>query len=102
MALRKIGEYQYGDSQADIRAELTRYGSLNEYVPTEFADARCTCGGTTFRLTMDDSQGAAVRACSACEAEHPIGDSDDYLADAELEAHGCVCGADVFEVNVGV
>ena len=34
MALRKRGKYWYGDSQADIRDELTRVGKLNEYVPT--------------------------------------------------------------------
>jgi len=102
MTLRKRGKYWYGDSQADIRDELTRYGKLNEYVPTQFADARCQCGGTQFRLRMDENEGAAVRICTACGGEHPIGDSGEYLDDAELEEHGCVCSEDAFEITVGV
>jgi hypothetical protein len=49
-----------------------------------------------------DEQGAAVRVCAACGLEHPIGDSAEYLAEAELEQATCVCGKDVFEVVVGV
>jgi hypothetical protein len=65
MTLRKRGKYWYGDSQADIRDELTRIGKLNEYVPTHFVDARCRCGGVTFQLRMDEDEGAAVRICTA-------------------------------------
>lgn len=102
MALRKRGKYWYSDSQADVREELARFGELNEYIPTQFADAKCKCGSTTFRLRMDDNEGAAVRVCTECNVEHPMGDSDEYLEDAELEDHGCVCGEDVFEITVGV
>ena len=40
MALHKRGEYWYGQSQADIRTEMERYGKQNAYVPTQFADAQ--------------------------------------------------------------
>jgi hypothetical protein len=44
--------------QADIREELTRFGTANAYVPTQFADARCGgCGGRTFRLKLDEDEG---------------------------------------------
>ena len=33
MALCKCGKWWYGNSQADIRAELASVGKLNEYVP---------------------------------------------------------------------
>jgi len=102
MALRKRGKYWYGDSQVDIRGELARFGKANGYVPTEFADARCACGGGTFGLRMDEDEGAAVRVCAACGHEHPIGDSDEYLEDAVLQEHGCVCGRREFEITVGV
>jgi hypothetical protein len=102
MALRKRGKWWYGDSQADIRDELTRQGKLNEYVPTQFADAKCSCSSTTFRLRLDDNEGAAVRVCSACGGEHPIGGSDEYLEDAELQEAACVCGKGLFEITVGV
>lgn len=102
MALRKKGEYWYGESQADIRDELIRYGKLNGYVPNAFADARCYCGATTFQLQMDEDEGAAVRICSSCNDEHPIGDSVDYLDGAELQHHECICDEGLFQITVGV
>jgi hypothetical protein len=103
MALRKRGEWWYGDSQADIREELTRVGRLNEYVPDHFADARCVCGGRTFRLQLDEGT-AAVRVCtnSDCARSQPIGDSNEYLDDAELQECACPCGGKEFEITVGV
>jgi hypothetical protein len=92
MALKKRGKYWYGDSQADIRGELIRHGKLDDEVPTQFKDVRCKCGSDTFRLTMDEEQGAAVRTCTACGTAHPIGDSDEYVKDANLEPRGCACG----------
>src|SRR5580704_11993977 len=82
MALKKRGKYRYGDSQADIRAELLRYSKLNAYVADRFADPVCQCGGKLFRLALDEAVGAAVCTCVACGAQHPIGDSDEYLKDA--------------------
>lgn len=102
MALRKKGKWWYGDSQADIRGELARYGKENEYIPTQFADAKCPCGGNTFRLALDDEQGVAVRTCTACGKEHPIGDSDEFMEDAELQKCDCICEKDAFEITVGV
>lgn len=102
MALTKRGEHWYGDDRADIRAELLRYSELNGYPAHQFADAECRCGSRRFRLRLDDVEGVAVRACASCNAEHAIGDSDEYLADAEPEGCECPCGGDVFEIAVGV
>jgi len=102
MALRKRGDHWFGDSQADIRDELSRYGKVNEYVPAQFADAVCVCGSRTFRLSLDEDQGVAVRICTACCNEHPMGDSNEYLEHAELEERACVCGVEIFEITVGV
>jgi len=41
MALRKRGEYWYGDNQFDIRDAVTRFSVENAYVATQFADAVC-------------------------------------------------------------
>ncbi len=101
MAIVKRGKHWYGDSQADIRTELLRYSKRNTYVVHHFADAVCVCGGRTFRLFLDDA-GAAVRFCSACDDEHPIGDSAGYLADAELGECECPCGGGFFEITAGV
>ena len=102
MGLRKKGKWWYGDSQADIRAELVRFGGLNEYEPTEFADAKCVCGKSTFRLAVDEEEGAAVRTCVACMCEHPIADSEEYMTEATLVPSICVCENDVFEITVGL
>jgi hypothetical protein len=102
MALKKRGKYRYGDNQADIRVEIIRYRKVNGYVAHHFADAACKCGGATFRLALDDDEGAAVRICVACQTEHPIGDSDEFLEDAELGECACPCGGEEFEITVGV
>jgi hypothetical protein len=102
MALHKKGKWWYADSQADIHVELERFGELNGYIPTQFADAECTCGGRAFRLALDENAGAAVRICSKCTNEHAIGDSDEYLEDADLQASSCDCGESVFEITVGI
>jgi hypothetical protein len=102
MALKKRGKHRYGDTQADIREELVRYAATNGYLAHHFADAICTCGGHSFRLALDDTEGAAIRTCAACAVEHPIGDSAEYLAEASLEECACPCGGEEFEVTVAV
>ena len=102
MALVKRGKFRYGDSQADIREELIRYSRLNSYVAEHFSDAVCECGGRVFHLALDEVQGVAVRACVACKSQHPIGDSNEYFAEAELEECACPCGQMEFEITVGV
>ncbi|HEX5269687.1 MAG TPA: hypothetical protein VFW33_04325 [Gemmataceae bacterium] len=102
MALRKRGKWRYGESQADIRDEILRYSKGVRYLAHHYADAVCACGGAAFRLRLDDDQGAAVRVCAACGNEHPIGDSEEFLSDAELEECACPCGREEFQITVGV
>jgi hypothetical protein len=101
MALKKRGMYRYGNSQVDIRAEISRL-SKTQYEPQHFADATCTCGGKVFRVELDDAVGVAIRTCTACKAKHPIGDSADFMEDADLDSCACPCGTEEFEVTVGV
>ncbi len=102
MALKKRGKYRYGDSQKDIRAEILRYSKENGYVAQHFADAVCQCGGRLFGVLLDENEGAAARTCIACDHQHPIGDSEEYLDDAELGQCACPCEKVAFEVTVGV
>ena len=102
MALHEKGQYRYGDSQEDIRAELTKYSQDNGYSIDHFADAKCSCGNRAFRLLIDAEEGAAVRYCKVCGTEHPIGDSAEYLEDAELGEAECSCGSNTFEITGGV
>ena len=102
MSLRKKGKYYYGESQRDIEGELLRYSNLNEYPTTHYKKAFCHCGSKLFNLMIDDNEGAAVRNCVSCQQKHPIGDSSEYLDDAELEECECPCGSSAFEITVGV
>ena len=102
MCLQKRGEQWYGAEQTDIRDELLRYSKESGYLAQHFADAVCGCGARVFQLSVDDTEGAAVRVCTACGEEHPIGDSGEYLEDAELESCECPCGGDAFEITAGV
>ena len=103
MALRKRGKWRYGDSQADIRAEIVRHSKENGYPAEHFADAVCSCGGRVFGLLLDDTAGVASRVCVACDAEaHPIGDSAEFMDEAEEEVCACPCGEEAFEITVGV
>jgi hypothetical protein len=102
MALTKRDNYYFGDCLADIRPELLRYSKQNGYPAHHFAEATCKCGGQVFRLALDDNQGVAVRTCISCGAEHPIGDSGEFLEDAELGECECPCGGEEFEIMAGV
>lgn len=102
MALRKRGKYRVGDTQEDIRPELLHYSKGVKYPIHHYADAVCTCGGKQFTLELDENVGAAVRTCVACENEHLIGDSAEYIAEADLEERECICGGEVFEITAGV
>jgi hypothetical protein len=102
MALRRQGHHYYGDSPSDICARLLVYSRKNGYPVEHFADAACGCGGSHFSLLLDDTEGAAVRICSACSSRHPMGDSEEYLADASLMECECPCGSGSFEITVGV
>jgi hypothetical protein len=102
MAIEKRGEHWYGDSQADITAEIARYIERNAYPAEHFAEAVCECGKRTFRLLVDDDHGAAVRVCVSCGRDHPIGDTAEYLSDAVLEECECPCGSGTVEVTAGV
>ena len=77
MALKKRGKYRYGDTRADIRAEIRRY-SKDNYPARHFADAVCACGGRKFTILLNDDEGAAARTCVACEDQQPIADSAEY------------------------
>jgi len=101
MALQTKGECRYGDAQEDIQAYLSEF-SERSYPTEHFADAVCSCGSNKFKLFIDDAAGASIRSCYRCGTEHPMGDSDEYLEEAELEECECPCGNDIFEITVGV
>ncbi len=101
MTLRKRRGQFYGDGHADIEAFLRDY-TADTYRAAHFANARCEkCKGTAFKVRIDDTEGAAVRSCVKCRRDHPIADSADYLAGADLDDCECPCGGESFELTVG-
>jgi len=101
MAIQYRDDQVYADTQNDLPEVIRRY-STDIYPAEHFADAVCKCGCKTFELALDETEGAAVRVCTQCEAEHSIGDTEEYPEDAELEFCECLCDAVVFEITVGV
>lgn len=53
-------------------------------------------------MAIDENQGVALRFCPLCEIEHPMGDSADYLEEADPVLAECTCGETTFEITVGV
>lgn len=102
MALRRVNDQSFGETQLDIREELVRYSRLNGYEAAKFADCVCQCGNGLFGLLIDDNAGVAARICHKCESDHGIGDADDYIDEAEPWQCTCLCGAEQFEITIGV
>lgn len=102
MTLRTEGEFAHGDNHQDLRSELSRFSEGNEYPIDSFADVRCDCGCDEFRLLTDEAAGVAIRHCTGCDQDYLMGDSAEYLEDAELGQHECLCDADVFQITAGV
>ena len=88
--------------QAILRNEIVRYSACNGYKATYFADAFCVCGESSFALHIDDNEGCAVRVCTQCGSDHFIGDSEDFVDEAELWQAVCTCRHEHFTVMVGV
>ncbi len=102
MSLTKRRNNWYGDDHSDLRVELARYSTENEYPIDSFINVKCKCGCDLFELRTDEDQGVAMRTCTQCRNEHLMGDSADYVAEAELEQHECNCRKDKFQIVVGV
>lgn len=85
-----------------ITNTVRNYSLSNASIAERFASPQCPCGGVIFSVAVDDREGAAVRTCCACGAQHAIGDSAEYLEEAELETCSCPCGSEAFNCVVGV
>jgi hypothetical protein len=102
MALSKRGDYWYGTTLEDLKAEVVRFSKGNKYEAVAFAPSQCGCGGKHFRLESDETEGVAQRTCSGCGETVLMGDSAEFVVDARLEKHFCICDSEVFELLSGV
>lgn len=102
MTLRKKKKQYYGDNHADIAEHLREY-TADSYRAEHFANAVCKkCKAKAFMVQIDDNAGVCVRTCASCKKAHPVGDSAEYMDEAELDECQCPCGSEVFEITVGV
>ncbi len=83
------------------REALERY-ARGSYPIHHVAEAVCACRKRTFSLHVDDDVGVAVRTCLACGVAHAMGDSAEYLDEAELDECACPCKSEAFAITVGV
>ncbi len=90
-------------SQMLLKSQIMEYSTANGYVAEHFAIPECGCGRRTFTVLMNEEEGVAVRICGACEEEHGIGDSDDFIDGVnELHPLQCTCESDQFEIMAAV
>jgi hypothetical protein len=106
--IRKRGKHWYGETIADIREVLSRYGGKVDPLSV-FADATCDCGGRVFSLQVSEEYGEAAWFCKLCHAQYLFHDRNingyyEGHPKADTECCGCPCtkrGASYFEITVG-
>jgi hypothetical protein len=116
VALQQRGTYWYGDGPEDVWGYFVQQTRNDTEPANHWKQAVCPCGGTAFRVNLDEEAGFAERVCTACQARHrmldegkqpPCGDPevDEALRQAEEECDPepcvCLCEQEEFEV-VGV
>ncbi len=102
MTLTRKGKHWYGSEDGDIRAVIQRFSERNGYPATDYRASVCVCGSTLFRLFDDEEAGVARRDCVACGESHLMFDSAEYLADANLDEHVCMCDNAALSIHCGV
>jgi hypothetical protein len=101
MAIQVKDGFDYGEEQGDIRISLKAHTKQN-YQATRFVDAVCNCGSHLFQLQIDEDEGVAIRLCNQCGQLHYMGDSEEYLEEAEPIPCVCLCGNEIFEITAGI
>ncbi|WP_155856066.1 hypothetical protein [Cellulomonas sp. URHD0024] len=101
MTITKRRGAWFGTEGGDLDEYLSAFAAGGYSVDTVSHAACGSCAGRTFRVLLDDEEGASVRVCSACSAQHAMLDCASYLADATLGAAACPCGGEQFDVAVG-
>lgn len=90
--------------KTQLKSQIVEYSTKNAYVAEHFTTPKCgACGCETFTIVMNENEGVAARICTSCNAEHGIGDSDDFIDDVEeVYPIECTCGANQFKIMAGV
>lgn len=98
----RSGQWWKGEDFGDLTQYLNEYTAAN-YPAGRIERAVCgACGGTEFRLSLDDEVGCAQRSCVACDASAFLGDSEEYWDDADPDDAACPCSGEQFGVGVAL
>ena len=104
MALRRKGEYWYGDSAADVWEYFVRINRDSPEPPKHWRQVVCPCGNAAFVVEGVDGETQFQRTCTACDAR-VVMFAKDYSRRKkwrdDLPLIECVCYGEEFEV-VGV
>jgi hypothetical protein len=76
MTIDSSGKWWKGSEAADL-TEYLKALTEDGYPATEFRVAKCSCGSLAFGLALDHDEGAAMRKCVECGAEHFVCDSQE-------------------------
>jgi hypothetical protein len=101
MAIDRTGTWWRGSGPEDLDEYLAVFSADGHRVETVRRSRCSSCGGTEFRLLIDDEEGCAERTCAACGTSTMMLDSAEHADDAELDTATCPCGGEVFDAAVG-
>lgn len=83
-----------------LAASITDYRA-GAYAVDEVVAAVCVCGSDSFALGIDDTEGAAIRLCLACDDEVAMLECAAIADEADLFEATCTCGGTEFAVAAG-
>jgi hypothetical protein len=101
VAIDSSGEWWRGTQAADLEVYLGEIRA-GGYSVARVVHATCAgCGGSTFRVLVDDEEGYVERQCTSCAARFAMPDSADPHDEADPGEAACPCRNETFEVAAG-
>lgn len=101
MTIDTTGKWWKGTEFADVETYL-RELEPGGYAVDRVIAARCSCGGTTFSLSVDQDEELAQTTCATCGRVGFVSDSEEHWSDASPQAMKCPSKHSEFEVGLGL
>jgi hypothetical protein len=101
MAIDRSGTLWKGSNATDLDEYLGVYTEDADPVGVSVHASCQRCGSDEFKVRVDPDEGCAERVCTECAERAFMLDSEECVEDATLEAAGCPCGGESFNVAVG-
>jgi hypothetical protein len=101
VAIDSSGERWRGTEAADLDLYLAEFRAGGYPVARVVHSSCAGCGGSTFRVLIDDEAGYVERECTSCAARFAMLDSADLYDEADPGEAACPGGDETFEVATG-